>query len=84
MAGALSLGTMQGIIGTVIGAPMMAAAFGIGLKAGGVWVGTPFFISAGMGVVMLMALVAVIRERQPPAIGEQELNSDDQGQIRLD
>lgn len=64
------------IVGSLIAGPSMAAAFRIGLRWGGAWLGLPFFGASGllMGAVVIMFGV---RLEDPEKLKEDTLSDDD-------
>lgn len=65
-------------LGSFIAAPSLAWAFATGVKAGGAWMGLPFWYVAGLSVI---ALVAVCFVRRPVGgIGREEGSADGDGQ----
>ncbi|KAK1756986.1 general substrate transporter [Echria macrotheca] len=59
--------------GAVIGGPVLAKCFAIGLEKRGLWVGLPWFYVAGLVSVALLAMMFVRRAQHSPAETESGL-----------
>lgn len=68
LIGKQHIGTLYGLIavtsygGAVVGGPLIAKAFAVGLQIGGMWRGLPFLITGGL---FLLAVMAVSAARVP-------------------
>jgi len=71
-----SLMSLMETTGAVIGGPVLAQCFNVGLSKRGLWIGLPWFYVAALVLVALVALTFLRKPKPKPVPAEDEDNGD--------